>query len=95
MGGYDCVLLPGAMTKSSAIKYPAMCGGVGGLVTATSTIAKTLCSKCSLTIKFSVANSYFQFFVFQQNPNHLGLSSFLIHLSLVKQMLNLLPRAFH
>ena len=59
LGGYDCVLLPGAMTKSSAIKYPAMCGGVGGLVTATSTIAKTLCSKyhfnqiqyyCQLTV---------------------------------------------
>ena len=61
MGGYDCVLLPGAMTKSSAIKYPAMCGGVGGLVTATSTIAKTLCSKLTLLIKVSVANYVFNF----------------------------------
>ena len=38
-----------------------MCGGVGGLVTATSTIAKTLCSKWTLLIKVSFANYVFNF----------------------------------
>lgn len=47
------------MTANSAIKYPAMCGGVGGLVTATSTIAKTLCSKWTFSITRQVStNSY-------------------------------------
>ena len=49
------------MTKSSAIKYPAMCGGVGGLVTATSTIAKTLCSKWT----FSITRPVFTVWKFQ------------------------------
>ena len=44
-GGYDCLLIPGAMTKNSAVKFPAMCGGKGGLVAASGTTGVTLCSK--------------------------------------------------
>lgn len=45
-GGYDCILIPGAVKASdSAIKSPKICGSQMGLITATGTTSVTVCSK--------------------------------------------------
>jgi len=44
-GGYDCVIIPGAMNAASALKPPKICGSMMGLITATGTISVTVCSK--------------------------------------------------
>jgi len=43
-GGYDCLMIPGA-SQSGTPKKPSQCGGRGGLVTASGTTGKTVCSK--------------------------------------------------
>jgi len=47
-GGYDCLMIPGATTgTASAAKPNAICGGAGGVATATAAApaSKTICSK--------------------------------------------------
>ena len=44
--GYDCLHIPGAMSKNSAvIKGVCQAGGVGGVVTASGTTGSTVCCK--------------------------------------------------
>ena len=43
-GGYDCILIPGALKASdSALKSPKICGSQMGLITATGTTNATVC----------------------------------------------------
>ena len=45
-GVYDCLMIPAA-TKTGGTNTPsAMCGGAGGIVTASGTTGKTVCCKC-------------------------------------------------
>ena len=45
-GGYDCVIIPGALKATdSALKSPKICGSMMGLISATGTISVTLCCK--------------------------------------------------
>ena len=43
--GDDCLVIPNLTTVNGATKPPAQCGGKGGLVTASGTTSKTVCSK--------------------------------------------------
>jgi len=48
MAGYDCIMIPGAVSTGSALKPDKICGSQMGLVTATTAAAttnKTVCSK--------------------------------------------------
>jgi len=48
MAGYDCIMIPGAVSTGSALKPDKICGSKMGLVTATTAAAttnKTVCSK--------------------------------------------------
>ena len=44
-GEGDCLIIPNLTTVNGATKAPAQCGGAGGLVTASGTTSKTVCSK--------------------------------------------------
>lgn len=45
--GYDCVIIPGASKVTMKLAPSAICGKSVGLVTATGTASKTICSKDS------------------------------------------------
>ena len=48
-GGYDAILIPGAMKKGgTVVKAVCQAGGSKGLVTATGTTAATICCKYSI-----------------------------------------------
>ena len=48
-GGYDAILIPGAMKKTgTVVKAVCQAGGSKGLVTATGTTTKTICCKYKL-----------------------------------------------
>ena len=48
--GDDCLNIPNLTTSKGAAKPSAMCGGKGGLVTASGTTSKTVCSKFQIRI---------------------------------------------
>jgi hypothetical protein len=42
--GYDCIMIPGAVTtKGTVLAPPTQCGGKGGLVLASGVATKTIC----------------------------------------------------
>lgn len=45
MGGYDCIMIPGAENAAGAIKPDKICGNNMGIITATGTTSATLCCK--------------------------------------------------
>ncbi len=53
MGGYDCIMIPGAIDAADAIKPPSQCGNIVGLITAEGALAavgqKTVCSKYDMS----------------------------------------------
>ena len=45
IGGYDCIILPGAVNTASAAKPDKICGTMAGLFTAADMTGKTICCK--------------------------------------------------
>ncbi len=66
MGGYDCIMIPGAIDAADAIKPPSQCGNIVGLITAAGALAavgqKTVCSK--IPIAWILKNKAVIFFLF-------------------------------
>ncbi len=59
-GGYDCLMIPGAINAASALKPASQCGHGKGLVTAKSGNSATICSKsCLFHDKMLLLMKYF------------------------------------